>query len=258
METLRAFAAAGRMQLAEMRREPAQGLVLLTTPLLTAVFLSVALEARSAAAVTSGLVAPGVMALWLVGIDVAGSTIGKERMQGTLQLMIATRVSPVVVVLGRVMTILLVGVAAFVESGLVAVAGFGVRLHVHSPGLLVAALAACFATTAATATLLSCLFVLSRRIIHVQNLLTYPIYILGGVLVPLSLLPTWVAVVGHAVYLSWSSELMRATLTAGPIPDAGWKLLAVVALGVITFAVAVAAMRRVVDRVRRSGSLELT
>jgi ABC-2 type transport system permease protein len=254
---VQAFAAAVRLQLAELRRAPAQFLVLLTTPLLTAVFLSVALQSRSPAALRASLVAPGVMALWLVGVDIAGSAVGNERVQGTLQLMIATPASPVAVVLGRVTTVLVVGLAAFVESGLVAFAGFGVRVDVHAPGLLVAAAAACFVSTAATATLLSCLFVLSRRVVHVQNLLTYPVYILGGVLVPLSLMPAWVAVTGRAVYLSWSSDLMRATLTAGPVPDALWKLLAVLGLGGATFAVAVVAMRRVVDKVRRSGALEL-
>jgi ABC-2 type transport system permease protein len=81
--------------------------------------------------------------------------------------------------------------------------------------------------------------------------------VLGGVLVPVALLPGWIQPLSKVVFLSWSADLLRASLAAGPVPDVGFRLAMIVVLGAIGFAVASELLRRVLRRVRVSGELGL-
>ncbi|NIR38842.1 MAG: hypothetical protein GWN07_23450, partial [Actinobacteria bacterium] len=62
---------------------------------------------------------------------------------------------------------------------------------------------------------------LSRAAITFQSSASYPILLLGGVFVPLSLLPGWVEPLGRLVFLSWSSDALRQA-TLDPSLDGLW------------------------------------
>lgn len=200
-----------RIQYAESRRQPAHLMVLATTPLFTAMFLSITLRAGDRQAVVYAVIAPGLINLWFLSLDLGGESVSRERWQGTLELLFATPASLVAVVFGRVL----------------AVAGLA--------GLLV----------------------LSREVLVFQNSLTYPFYILGGVLVPLSLLPGWIQPFGRLVFLSWSSDLIRDAIDRPAVPGWPWRLAVIALLGLVTLAAGQAVIRRVADRARRTGSVSL-
>lgn len=229
--TLRTMLAACRLQYAESRRQPAHLMALATTPLFTAMFLSITLHAGDPRAVVYAVIAPGLINLWFLSLDLGGESVSRERWQGTLELLFAAPASLAAVVFGRVLAVAGLAGLTFLEALLVARIGFGVTLA----GLLV----------------------LSREVLLFQNSLTYPFYILGGVLVPLSLLPGWVQPFGRLVFLSWSSDLIRDAIDRPAVP--GWpRRLAVIALlGAATLAAGQAVIRRVTNRARRTGSVGL-
>ena len=72
---------------------------------------------------------------------------------------------------------------------------------------------------------------------------------------PVSLLPAWIRPVSAAVFLSWSSGLLRATLYASSVHRLGFRLGMVALLGVCGFTLGALAMRVILTRVRANGEL---
>jgi ABC-2 type transport system permease protein len=176
----RTVLAACRLQYAESRRQPAHLLALATTPLFTAMFLSITLHAGSRQAVVYAVIAPGLINLWFLSLDLGGEIVSRERWQGTLELLFATPASLAAVVFGRVLAVAGLAGLTFVEALLVARLGFGVSLQIYHGGLLAGTVVVTLFAMAGTATALAGLLVLSREVLLFQNSLTYPFYILGG------------------------------------------------------------------------------
>jgi ABC-2 type transport system permease protein len=252
--TLRAVIAACRLQYAESRRQPAHLLSLITTPLFTAMFLSITTQAGDQVAVTYAVIAPALMTLWFLSLDLGASTISKERWLGTLELLFSTPAPLSAVVFGRVLAVAGIASLAFVEALLTARLGFGVILQVRHVWLLALTLALTLFAMAGTSTALAGLFVLSRKVLLFQNSLTYPFYILGGVLVPISFLPGWIQPLGQLVFLSWASDLIRDAVLQPTVPNWPWRLAAVAALGLAALVAGQALIGRVTDRARQTGS----
>lgn len=250
-------AAAARMQLAETRRQPKQLLILLTNPLFAAIFLSVTKNAGDATAVTYAVFAPALISMWFLSLEVGGSMISQERWQGTLDLLIASPARLGLVMFGRVASVAVLAAATFVESYLVARLGFAVPVRLWHAGLLLVTILFTLGAMAGTANLIAGLFVLSRKVLIFQNAMTYPFYILGGVMVPVAFLPAWLVPISRVFFLSWSSDLIRACLE--PAPVAGWwrNLAMITLLGALALAGGIVMIERVADRVRATGSATL-
>jgi ABC-2 type transport system permease protein len=108
---------------------------------------------------------------------------------------------------------------------------------------------------AATALLMAALFVAARSARTFQNTISYPLYLLGGVFVPVALLPGWLHPISRVVFLSWSTDLMRDCLSVEPLHNY-WPRLGIVAgLGLIALVDGYLILSRVIDRARAIGSV---
>jgi ABC-2 type transport system permease protein len=252
---VRALAAAFRFQLATSRRDYGQLMPLFTAPLMTVIFLAIAQQAGRDDLTGHAVLAPALIALWGTSLMVAGEIIDNERWAGTLEGVIATPTPLGVVVLGRVLAVMIVGCLGFVESWLVAALLFDVVVPIPHPGWFIATLAVTVFAMAGTATIMAAVFVLARTARTFQNTLSYPVYVLGGVLVPVELLPAWVQPLARVVFLSWASDLFRDSLTAVPVDRPLARLAVVAVLGALGFAAGRWALRRILEKVRVTGSL---
>jgi ABC-2 type transport system permease protein len=243
-----------RLQLALVRRTPAQLLTLVTAPLFSVIFLSLAVHQDATSRVAAAVIGPGLMSMWLISLDVAASVLSEDRFGGRLELFLSTPASLSLVILGRILAVSVVGMLAFAESWLVARAAFGIMVPVRHPGLTVLALVVTVLSSSFTATLLASAFVLSRSLHVYQNSMSYPVYILGGVVVPLFVLPGWVQPVSKVVYLSWCSDLLRGSLAAPRVPDAGLDIAMALGLGVLALGAAVVLTQRILDLLRRNAT----
>ena len=131
-------------------------------------------------------------------------------------------------------------------------------MTIHHWGAFLLTVFATLAAMAGTAVGMAALFVLARNAVTFSNSASYPFYVLGGILVPVSLLPHWVRPLSSVVFLSWSADLLRATLDAAPIHDFWPHLGMVVLLGACGYAVGLVALRVILVRVRESGELSTT
>ncbi|HVM17620.1 MAG TPA: ABC transporter permease [Gaiellaceae bacterium] len=252
---MRAFAAGMRLQVRMIRADPDYLMPLATIPLFAIAFLAIVREAGRDDLTAYALLAPVLIALWSLSLLVSGEIVETDRWAGTLEPAVASPSSFPVVVLGRVAGVTAVSLLAFAEVWLVARLLFATSFELHHPLVFAATLAATVAATAATALLMAALFVLARSARTFQNSLSYPFYVLGGVIVPVAFLPDWLEPLSRAVFLSWSADLLRDSLTPGPVENAAKRLAAVLLLGGVGFLAGRLALERILRRVRAAGAL---
>jgi len=251
------IAAAVRFQLVTLRRSPGDLLVLVTTPLLTVTFLAILRGAGRHDVQAYGVLAPGVMALWSIGVLVCGQIIDTERAGGTLELLLASPAATALVVFGRIATVTVCSLLAIAEAWLVALVGFGVLVPVPHPWLFAATLLCGAAATAGWATAMAGTFVLARSTRLFQNAISYPVFVLGGALVPVALLPVGLRWLSRLVYLSWVSQLLRDAVRPAAVAHPLPRLAMVIGLGAVGLGVGLVLVRRVSARVRATGEAGL-
>ena len=243
------------LQLHVIRTNPDYFLGLAIAPLSAVIFLSVVRHAGRPDLVPFAPVAPVLMALWRTSIMASEEIINEDRGLGTLEPTVAAPASYPAVVLGRILAVSSVGLLGVPEVWLVARAVFGIAITVEHVGVFVLTLLAATLAMSGTAVVMAAVFALGRSSRIFQQTLTYPFYVLGGILVPVSLLPFWARPLSRLVFLSWTADLLRASLSPAPVPDAAPRLAWIVALGLAGFVVGTALLRRVLHRVRRIGTM---
>lgn len=255
---MRAFLAGARVQLRFMTAYPDSLIPFFTAPLFTIVFMLVFKHAGREDLTAYAAIAPVFIALWWLALFNSGWTITTERWNGTLEMLVAAPSSFGAVIFGRIAATTVVGTVSFFEAWLVARLIFGATVTIHHWGAFVLIVFATLAAMAGTAVGMAALFVLARNAVTFSNSASYPFYVLGGILVPVSLLPHWVRPLSAVVFLSWSADLLRGALDAAPIHEFWPHLGMVVLLGACGYVVGLVALRVILVRVRESGEISTT
>jgi ABC-2 type transport system permease protein len=252
---VRAFGAGFRLQLRTMGAYPDAVIPFFTAPVFAIIFLLIFKHAGRDDLTAYAVVAPVFIALWWLALFQAGWVISIDRWNQVLELLVAAPASFAVAVLGRIVAVTALGVISFVQVWLVARLIFGAVIELHHPWVFAATVVATLAAMAGTAVVLSALFVLTRNAATLGNSASFPFYVLGGILVPVSFLPEWIQPVSRVIFLSWSADLLRASLLPGPVEDVALRLGMVVLLGAAGFAGGHLLFSEVLRRVRSNGDL---
>jgi ABC-2 type transport system permease protein len=252
---MRAFLAGARIQLRFLRAYPDSVIPFITAPLFTIIFMMIFRHAGRSDLTAYAAIAPVFIALWWLALFNAGWSIQIERWNGTIEMLVAAPSSFAAVVLGRITATTMIGIVSFGEAWLVARLIFGTTVRIEHPLTFVATALLTLAAMAGTSVAMSTLFVLARNAVTFSNSASYPFYVLGGILAPVSVLPAWLRPLSAAVFLSWSADLLRAALRPGPMHDVGFRLGMVALLGACGFVIGAWVMRLVLTRVRGNGEL---
>jgi ABC-2 type transport system permease protein len=255
---VRSFWAGFRVQLRLMRAYPDALIPFLTAPLFTVIFLMIFDQAGREDLTAYAAVAPLFIALWWLALFQSGWVVSHDRWSGTIEPLVAAPGSFAANVLGRVLAPTMVGLVSFGEVWVVARLLFGESIEIHHPAAFVLTVAATLAAMAGTAVVMAALFVLTRNAATFSNSASYPFYVLGGILVPVSVLPDWLQPVSSVIFLSWSSDLVRDTLRPETVDDFALRLGMVLFLGACGFVVGMALLARILVRVRSNGELSFT
>jgi ABC-2 type transport system permease protein len=244
-----------RLQLQMIRTNPDYFLGLAIAPLATVIFVSFVRHSGRDDLIAFAVVAPALISLWRTSIMASGEIVNEDREQATMEPTIATPAAYSTAVLGRILGVSAVGLTGFPVVWLVARLVFDARLTVEHPIVFVLTLVAAAFAISGTAVVMAAVFALARSARIFQQSLTYPFYILGGVLVPVSFLPVWVRPLSRLVFLSWTADLLRASLSPAAVTDLAPRLAAIVVLGLAGFACGTLLLRRILDRVRALGTM---
>jgi len=132
---------------------------------------------------------------------------------------------------------------------------FGIDLTFEEPLLLALAIPATILSIGALGFLIAVSFARYRFAWALGSLTEYPIWLICGFLVPLTLLPDWMRPISYALAPTWGMRAIRECSTGGsPLPDVAMCFL----LGSIYVALGVLITNGVLRAARRSASLSLT
>lgn len=243
-----------RMQQREMRGNP---LVVIGAVVQPAVFLLVVIGARRVTdpdTATRLVSAVALTTLWSATVWLSGGILRRERAQGTLAASMTAVHPPQLVLAGKAFGATVYSTAAILASTTATVALLGTPVRLGGLGWLAVGLLMVVLSGTALGMLMSCLFLLTRHGPAWSGALMYPVFILGGLLIPPALLPDWLSWLSSAVSLRWINEYLVGAATGAPRPA---SLAVAAALTLAYLLVAVWSLRRAGDRARREGTLDL-
>ncbi|CAN5685543.1 hypothetical protein BH18ACT7_BH18ACT7_11700 [soil metagenome] len=244
-----------RLQMAEIRTA---WIIIGVTIFQPIVFLLVALlpsADRSAEAGTRVAVGVALSVSWSATAWGSASVLRRERAMGTLARALAGLVDARLIVLGK-------GLGASLLSTVWALATLAVTLvalrqpvSLANPGWLLLGFAVLLASGSAVGLLIGSVFVLTRYGPQVTAFLTFPVILLGGMLIPPEILPTPLTWVSALISLRWLQEYLVTSAAGSPnLAALGYAVVLTVGYA----AAGIGLFGGIVDRSRREGTLDLT
>ncbi len=179
----------------------------------------------------------GLMGIWSSTLFGSGGAIQWQRWMGTLESLIVAPPAFIFVLGPLTVATSSVGLYALGATLVWGRVLFGVPLELAHPWLFALAVPATVVSLGFLGLVLASTFILYRNANALSNLLEYPIWLITGLLVPLSLLPGWVHPLSWVLAPTWGVRAIReAALGGNPLPAIGmcWALAAVyLAIGAI-------------------------
>jgi len=196
-----------------------------------------------------------VMGIWSTTATSAGGAIQQQRWYGILELLVGAP-APLILVLAPItVAIAGIGVYSIASTLLWGRLLFGVPFHVAHPLLFAAAIPAAVLSIGLLGLVLASTLVLYREASAFSQALEYPIWLITGLLIPLSLLPGWVHPIAWVLAPTWGMRAMRHAALGGPVLH---PLLACAGLTVAYTALAFVLLRHFERLARERATLSLT
>lgn len=257
MRALRVVAVAWWLQLKIRSRSSFDGILAILYPLFfaTTVFLMFRSGGAQGPTLLSAAVGASVMGVWSATSTTAASSLQQERRQGTLELLVAAPTPLPLLILPVTLSMATIGAYSLVATLLWGRLVFGIEIAVARPAGFVAA---CLATVAAVGVLGFLVAVASvryRTAWALGSALEFPVWLLCGFLVPLSLLPGWTRPISWVLAPTWGIDAIRAAAAGGnPLPGIAACLGLAAGYGVAGALLA----RRLIDSARAHATLALS
>ncbi|HWC28663.1 MAG TPA: ABC transporter permease [Dehalococcoidia bacterium] len=253
----RAALGALAVQLQISRRNVMDYYWILLVPFFALIFMAVLVDAGRKDLLGYAVVGPLLIGVGQMGFYVASEVVTRDLSSEVLELEIATPAPFPLIIAARTILLTSMALIGFIESWLLAWVVFDVRVPIHHPSILLVTLVVTTFAAGATALITTGLFSLNKSARSMQNTVTYPLYLLAGVLVPVTFLPDWVEPVSRLLFQSWSADLLRDSISQAPVDDLLPRLLAIAGLGLAALASGSLILTRMVDHLRRDGRLGL-
>jgi ABC-2 type transport system permease protein len=196
----------------------------------------------------------GMMGIWSSVLFGSGGLIQWQRWQGTLEYVIGVPPGLMQVVLPMTIATASIGIYSIASTLLWGWAIFDLQLDFVHPAWFVGALVASIVSLGLLGLVLSSTFVLLRNANSLANLLEYPVWLVTGLLIGLSLLPGWTRPISYILAPTWGIKALReAALGGDPAP----AVAACLALGLVYFVIGHFTLGYFEVRARRSATLAL-
>jgi ABC-2 type transport system permease protein len=195
-----------------------------------------------------------VMGIWSSTSTSAGSAMQRERWHGTLELLVAAPAHFSLVLLPVTVAMTTIGLYSMGATLLWGRLLFGIQVSIERPLLFAVSVVATVLAIGMAGFLLAVAFVRYRTAWALGNMLEYPVWLVCGFLVPLSLFPAWVRPISWLLAPTWGMNAIRESALGGsPLPDIALCLL----LGAVYTAVGVVIVDRVLAAARARAALSL-
>ena len=204
------------------------GAIIVTTLIQPVALLLILLNRTSIDPESTTAVVVGVVltSFWSATIWGASSVLRRDRQLGTLSRTLLGTEDPLFILLGRTLGASLGSIVAILiaTSATILLTQRSLVALPHPAALLIGLLGT-VASGISVALILSPIFVVSRHALHITSALMYPVMILGGLLIPTTVLPEIIRWVPLTLNLYWWKVFFASVLGNGTI-DWGAALLA--------------------------------
>ncbi|MDA8435888.1 MAG: ABC transporter permease [Actinomycetales bacterium] len=256
MSTLRLVAVGWWLQLKMRSRSSFDGLLSIVYPMFfaTTIFFMYR-ENGDEAALVSAAVGASCMGVWSAVSTTASTTLQGERRQGTLELLVGSPTSFSLVIVPATVSMATIGLWSLVATLLWGRVVFGIPISFDQPLVFVVAALVLAFSLGLVGFLQAVSSVRYRSAWALGSLFEFPVWLICGFLVPLSILPDWVRPISWLLPPTWGVAAVRdAALGGNAWPDIALCLLTGAAYAVIGVVLA----RRLVDSARVNATLALT
>jgi ABC-2 type transport system permease protein len=196
-----------------------------------------------------------VMGVWSATAVSASSALQRERWGGTLELLVGAPAHFALVLMPITIAMSTIGLYSMTATLLWGRLVFGIDVHVVHPLLFVLAIPATIGSIGMLGFLLSVCVVRYRTAWALGNAFEYPVWLVSGFLVPLSVLPGFVRPISWALAPTWGIRAIRESALGGsPLGDLGMCC----ALGAAYGLLGVLLVETVLRSARRTATLSLT
>lgn len=202
------------------------------------------------------IIGTGLIGVWNNNLWSSGEIVSNERRTGTLSLLLVSPAPLAWILFGKsfanaITSVLAIGVS-FLTGNLI----FGLDLDILNPlGFVVSLLLAVFALSC-LGMILGSFFVLTRHSHMVIQVANYPIYLLSGLTVPLTLLPFWTRPLSFILAPTWGNLSLNQAAN-GLSTDLPGNFIWLIALSIIYLFIARGLYRIIEYRAREAGNLEV-
>ncbi|MBO3747355.1 ABC transporter permease [Streptosporangiaceae bacterium NEAU-GS5] len=160
-------------------------------------------------------VGAGLMGMWESVVSRAGGAVQTQRWLGTLETLVMAPM-PLAVSLAHItLAAAIVGTYSMGATLAWGMLVFGMAPAFTDPALFVLAVAGCVVSLGMIGMLLASTLVLLRNANAVANTLDYPIYLLSGVLVPITVLPGWMQPISAVLPTTWAARAVHLAAGGG-------------------------------------------
>ena len=196
----------------------------------------------------------GMMGIWSSVLFGSGGLIQWQRWQGTLEYVIGVPTRLIFVLLPMTIATASIGLYSLATTLAWGWLIFDLPLDLVHPVWFVIALPAAIFALGLLGLVLASTFVLLRNANSLSNLLEYPVWLVTGLLVGLSLLPGWTRPISYVLAPTWGIRGMREAALGG---DPAIPVAICVGLGLVYLVIGHFTLGYFEVRARRSATLAL-
>lgn len=202
------------------------------------------------------IIGTGLIGVWNSNLWSSGAIVSNERRIGTLSLLMVSPTPVAWVLFGKSFANAITSVIAVGISFLIGRLIFGLNIDIQNPPGFFASLLLTILALSCLGMILGSLFVLTRHSNMVLQVANYPVYLLSGLTVPLTLLPLWTRPFSYLLAPMWGNLSLNQSAD-GSGTDLLGNFVWLVGLSLLYLFIARGLYRVIEYRVRRAGNLEV-
>jgi len=228
----------------------------LVQPILIALLAIYVLRDEAASNAIYIVVGSGMTGLWSGLLFTSAFNIRGERWMGTLEMLVGSPTPLYVIVMGKTLANILLSLSSMIFGYPVAALLFRFPLSVVQPLQFVISVALTVVAYVALGMVIAPFMSINLGMERWTNALEFPVYIAGGFLFPILLLPRWTNPISYALAPYWAARALHGTSSGGaPLGEILFAWLMLLIFSVIYIVLSAKLFQIVLRRARVDATL---